>query len=322
MCFNYFNSRETILGSSTPTNLDEAFRKFLSSLELTETQSSLVADRNNALRERLKLNAPYSLEKTILYGSYDRFSQIRPRPTDSWTLDVDVLAILEGTQKDLDNYFNNKDGGWRLLDATFNAINGFQGLPVAKDAPSVTVKWETQKMKVEITPAFHCKGGGFLIPSTSVWSTNWQVTDPVGDAKALTKANEACYGELKPLIKAWKCWNRKEGKILSSYAVETVGFHSAPPGYQGFYSELRRFFNKLLELDGNTLAPPSGIGGNVSINLGYNRYKVEEAYNGIGRALSYSDLGKHRDAILEMAKVFGAPFPLAESAGLLNPWRL
>ncbi len=88
--WGFLDSRTTVLGSKSPADLAEAFQRFLSSLELTDRQGELVADRHNSLRDRILLRAPFKIEKTILFGSYDRWSQIRPRPTDAWTLDVDV----------------------------------------------------------------------------------------------------------------------------------------------------------------------------------------------------------------------------------------
>lgn len=307
--------------SGTPANLNEAFGKFLSSLELTDAQTDLVSARHNALRERIVERAPFSIEDTILYGSYDRHSQIRPRPNDDWALDVDVLVIVKNEKVNLDKYYHYGDGGARLLEALETSIGGYQGLEVAKDAPSVAVKWKREKMKVEVTPAFRAEGGGFLVPSSSWMTTKWQFTDPVGDAAALTKANKACQNELKPLSKAFKCWNRKLGKPISSFAVEAVAYASATSSpYGGFYSELRWFFKKLLDLDGKTVSTPSGRGVPVSIDLGWEGSTVNNAAARIQNACDLERAGKHREAIEQMAIVFGPPFPLAQPQGLLGLW--
>jgi hypothetical protein len=316
----YSSARTTLLTSSTPSNISEAFGRFLSNLELTDTQGSLVADRHNALRERILQRAPFKIDKTVLYGSYERSSQIRPRPTDAWTLDVDIFVIMANQQADIDKYYNYGDGGQRLLDHLKTAMDGFQGLEVEKDAPAVCVKWRTQKMKAEVTPAFKLPRG-FAIPNSSWFSTTWKVTDPIGDSAALTERNKATNGSLKPFIKAMKCWNRKEGRILSSYAVETAAYHSIGTSFVSLEYELILFFQRLLELNGQFLSPPSGIGDKVKIDFDWDaQMKIETALSRVRKAYSFETVGRHRAAIEEMAIVFGQPFPLAQAPGLLGLW--
>ena len=257
---------------------DGELQRFLSSLELTDKQSELAALRNNNLRDRLKQKSSAEIKKTLLIGSYERDTQIRPRITDHWALDVDALAILELSTKNIDTYFKNNDGGEKLLENFYQALYGFQGLEVEKDTPAITVKWMSQKMKVEIVPAFEAQGGGFLIPNYHWWhGYKWIVTNPLEDAKLLSKANINSGGELKPFIKSLKCWNRKEDKILTSFGIEALAFKTVGGTFNGFLPELQSFFETLLQIDGKKIDPPSGLGDSLFVELGSRRSRVERS---------------------------------------------
>ncbi|MDD4976700.1 MAG: hypothetical protein PHY93_20260 [Bacteriovorax sp.] len=308
---------------------EDSVLNFLSNLELTNRESTLVVARNNALRDRLRQNAPFTLdtskESVPLYGSYERDSQIRPKPDAKWALDVDALVVLESSKKNLDSFYHIGDGGWSLLGEVEKILKGYQGLEVTLDAPCVTTKWSTLKMKIEITPAFNAKGGGFLIPSSSaewVWGNKWVHTNPLGDSKALSDGNKACNFELKPLIKALKCWNR-EHKILSSFAIESLAYRTAVGNYKGFGYQLQWFFEQLLKLNGNTILPPSGIGSPIKIDLGWNTSIVEDSLNKVRDAYFLADVNasRQREAIGKMARVFGPAFPLHSQISTLGFFR-
>lgn len=310
--FDAYSYNSILLGESYNLSLNEAFAKFLSNLELTGNQTSTVSNRQNGLRDRLKSNVPYSIDTTLLIGSYPRYSQIRPLNSNEWEIDIDVLAILNGTSYELDKYFYNNDRGSLLLWDTEEAVRGYQGVDVKTDAPSVTASWKSLKMKVEITPAFRRKGGGYLIPNSNYYTNDWIETNPIRDAELLAERNKACNGDFKPLVKALKCFNRRIGKPISSFAIESF-LYSTTNSYQGFYFELKWFLKKLLENDGKFIRPPSGVGKGVYLGISGYRYKIEGAIECIDRALTYDNLGQNRKAVEEMAKVFGSPFPLAST---------
>jgi len=140
--------RET---ASTPT-LNETVRTFLSSLELTDRQVELVASRQKAVRERAESNSLMDIDNTLLIGSYARDTQIRPQMIGSPSLDVDALLILKCTDWNLNIYWHIGDGGTNLLQDTYKALVGFQGVTVQIDRPSITIRWND--MKMELTPAF------------------------------------------------------------------------------------------------------------------------------------------------------------------------
>lgn len=300
----YMNS---ILGSS-PSTLNSAIQKFLTDLELTDRQATLVADRQKTVRERATKESLMDVETSLLIGSYARNTQIRPIPSDSSSLDVDALLVLESSDWNLKKYWHVNDGGASALNDLLKALQSYQGLKTVKiDRPSVTITW--QEMIMELTPAFRAKGGGFLIPSKNMWGTKWIHTAPDLDADELTKANKTCNQELKPMVKMLKSWNRNYGRQFGGFAIETQAYHSTKYSYNGLGSELLYFFQKLLENDGKTLTPPSGIGEILSIQLSsQQRQLINNIKFLIDKAINEASRGNHSEAIRLMGIAFGKPF--------------
>lgn len=288
--------------------LSEAIQSFLTDLELTDRQASLVAQRQNAVRQWAESNSTIDIENSLLIGSYARDTQIRPPPAlIASTLDVDALLILQLTPWNIHTYWDNNDGGTQLLQDVHSALSGYPALSITIDRPSITIKWKD--MKMELTPAFKRPGGGYLIPAKYNFQSQWTLTDPITDAEKLTSLNKRCSNQLKPLIKMLKCWNRGRGKLLGSFAIETQAFHSAQFWYNGYETVIPYFFGKLIENDGKFITPPSGVGDSVFISLGRKKQAVEASKQLTQNAFYAAQQGNHRLAISYFGKVFGKPFP-------------
>lgn len=292
--------------ATAASTLDGAINNFLQALELTDTQSGLVSNRQQLVREKAAASNLFDVEKSQLIGSYARDTQIRSVKSTDF-IDVDSFLILEGTERNLERYWRNKDGGYKILDDLKNALNGYQGLTAKVDRPAVTLSWSN--MTMEMVPAFRRNGGGFLIPSQNWLDNEWQVSDPILDAERITQANKKCNGNFKPLVKMLKCWNRKNSKVLSSFGIETVLYHSTASSFQSFNFELSWFFKKLREFNGKSVESPSGLGKPISINLGfYEQIEIQAAENNIKKAFALASDGRHQEAIKIFGSVFGHPF--------------
>lgn len=291
------------------STLDEAFFKFLSLLELTDNQSSFIAEKHKAIRAKIEESSIFKVQNTLLYGSYERSSQIRPAYDNEWTLDVDILVILDDSEKSkyLERTFTS--GHDLLMDDLQKAVGKFQGLEIVRDTPAISIKWQTQKVIVELTPALNRKDGGFYIPKNTFFE-DWIISDPFADAEALTKGNQALNNNLKPLVKALKCWNRQNDYFLPSFAIETVAYHSATKSkFRGYEVELRWFFKSLLEFGGKNLPSPSGKNGDVFIDLKSNESLIRKTLTSLQHAYDLEKNGDHSLAIREMQNIFGIPFP-------------
>jgi hypothetical protein len=77
---------------------------------------------------------------------------------------------------------------------------------------------------------FYRQGGGFLIPNSI--TNSWLATDPKKHVELVTAANKTHNGDLVPLIKMIKGWNKKHSAFFRSFhlevlALEVLGSHLA-----------------------------------------------------------------------------------------------
>lgn len=302
-----------LFGTGASNPLDTAISKFKSSIEPTDKQTTTVSNRQNAVRDRILLNSNFDIERIVLHGSYARDTQIKPRADaallfyhEKEFVDVDALLILESSQRNLEKYWNVADGGSRVLNDLKKSLDGYQGTSVDVDRPAVSVNWIG--MKMEISPAFNAKSGGYLIPSRK-HGGSWIHTDPLKDAEVMTNANKARKGEIKPLTKMMKSWNRNIGDILESFAVETSVFHSTSD-FTNIPDGIHNFFENILQWNGKYLNTPSGVGQPLPIQL--QSYQIEA----MKRDMSIFTLarqsfyrGDYQAAVRYFGMVFGNPFP-------------
>ncbi len=293
-----------------PKTLNEAILDFLRALEVSDRKPTLVAKRQEAIEHHAQgPRALLNLERSALIGSYATDLQIEPLDPVNKVLDVDLLLILDNTSWNLTRFWKPKDGGTKLLQDLFLGLQKLPEATIRIDRPIVSVRWKDMKMSV--MPALRRKGGGFLTPSTSLLTPNWQVMDPLADVHALAKANKACRERLfNPLVKFLKCWNRHQGQLLSSFALQSIAFHSAPSGYLGFEFEIPWFFDKLLEFDGREINSPANVGEVLTVYFDEpSRTKIQTSQARIKQAFFDAKRGHHRLAIRSMADLFGKPFP-------------
>lgn len=290
------------------TTLDGAITNFLQALELTNSQGTLVSARQNAVRTRAEASALIDVYDSRLIGSYARSSQIRSLSSTDF-IDVDCLLILKTSEYNLNKYWRVNDGGWQVLEDLRRSLDGYQGLSVRIDSPAVTITWND--MKMELVPAFSREGGGYLIPSPGLLSRSWQATDPVTDEAKFAEANAEAKskGKFKPMVKMLKCWNRTNNKILGSFPLETIAYHSTLGSFQDLGTELSWFFKTLRESNGKSFNSPSGIGSPISVQLAWHQVNtLQQVENQIKHAYSAAAAGRHNEAIAVMASVFGRPF--------------
>jgi len=302
-----------LFGQSQKNTLDEAISKFKSSIEPSDRQVTTVSERQEGVRKRILSNSNFDIERIVLHGSYARDTQIKPLPDTALLfyhekefVDVDSLLILENTQKNLEKYWYVNDGGTKALNDLRMSLEGYQGTSVKVDRPAVSVNWVG--MKKEISPAFNAKGGGFLIPSRT-HGGNWIHTDPLKDAEVLTNANKARKGEIKPLTKMMKSWNRNIGDVLESFAVETSVYHSTND-FSNIPDGIHNFFENIVQWNGKSLNTPSGIGQPIPIRI--EDYQIETikrnmAIFTLARQSFYR--GDYQSAVRYFGMVFGKPFP-------------
>ena len=75
---------------------------------------------------------------------------------------------------------------------------------ISRNGQAVTIRFED--FIVDVVPGFNRKGGGYLIPNSITQS--WISTDPKKHVEIFSEANSVHKGNLIPLIKMIKGWNR------------------------------------------------------------------------------------------------------------------
>src|SRR5262249_41168473 len=137
----------------------------------------------------------------FLTGSYKRDTMIAPLKE----ADVDVFIVLNS------KYFT-QDGHASLLDQVKRALKKSytEATDISRNGQAVTIKFSD--VAIDVVPGFNRNGGGYLIPDAI--AKRWISTDPKKHVQIWTDRNTNQKGQLIPLIKMIKGWNRKHSQLF------------------------------------------------------------------------------------------------------------
>lgn len=288
------------------TTIQEAFAKFRQNLEITALQESTVATRQQNVRDALKANL--TVQDSFLTGSYSRSTMIAPLSN----ADVDIFFVLDPTYF---YHYDGKNGGQAgFLDYVKRTLlRTYTRTPdISRNGQAVTIRFTD--FSVDAVPGFDRKGGGYLIPNSIQQS--WLSTDPKAHVEIMAAANKAHSGDLVPLVKMIKCWNREHSKFFRSFHLEVLGLEILNNvAISNFPSGARFFFDKARTLVTQQNVDPAGYGGDVGSYIN-TQDKIDEAvskfqlaYDRAIKAESFASQGNVRQAIDMWRKVFGDYFP-------------
>jgi hypothetical protein len=293
--------------------LEEAFKKFRSRLELSDTEQKDASRRHYDVRDVIK--EKFSLENDFLTGSYARWTKTKPLK------DVDVFCVLDG----------DKESGYlkktprELLDAFLKALApafGKENVSIGRRSVRVSygsneAEFEEKVMSIDVVPAFS-SGKAYKIPDTTA-SAQWIKTDPEIHAEKATEANKAFDQEWKPLVKMIKKWNNTYDKpVRPSFLVEVMALDILYPPFSGGYVyELKSFFATAAERISETWEDPAGLGPPVSDEMDSAKcrfavQKLREASQNVDYAIRLGREGKNGEALrIWRERIFGDMFPLS-----------
>lgn len=288
------------------TTIQQAFAKFRQNLEITALQESTVATRQKSVRDALK--AGLSVKDSFLTGSYSRSTMIAPLAN----ADVDIFFVLDPSYF---HHYNGKNGGqagfldWvkRILLRTYTRTPD-----ISRSGQAVTIRFTD--FSVDAVPGFDRQGGGYLIPNSITQS--WLSTDPKAHVQIMSAANSAHAGNLVPLVKMIKCWNRAHSKLFRSFHLEVLALEILNNvKISDFPSGARFFFDKARTVVTQQNVDPAGYGDDVGSYIN-TREKIDEAvskfqlaYDRAIKAESFASQGNVYEAIDMWRKVFGDYFP-------------
>lgn len=289
------------------TTILAAFQKLKENLEITGLQKSTVSTRQNNIREVIERDL--AVLDSFLTGSYSRNTMIAPLKE----ADVDIFIVLDS--KYFYHYNNGQNGGQAgLLDLVKRTLRKtYTRTPdISRNGQAVTIRFED--FMVDVVPGFERKGGGFLIPN-SITQT-WISTDPKRHVEIFSQANSVHNGDLVPLIKMIKGWNKNSGKYFRSFHLEVIVLQILNGvTISDFPSGVRFFFDKGRFYVTKQNPDPAGYGGDVG-NYINTQEKIQEAaskfqlaYERAIKAEEYASKGYIEDAIDMWIKIFGDYFP-------------
>jgi hypothetical protein len=232
--------------------IDEGFKGLTSSLEISGLQESDVSTRQKNVREVME--AGLTVLDSFLAGSYRRSTMIAPLSE----ADIDIFVVL-------DPKYYEASGQAALLDKVKGVLRKtYTKTPeISRNGQAVTIIFSD--FKVDVVPTFYRDGGGYLIPDSQMG--RWIPTDPKKHLELWTAANKAHAGDLVPLIKMLKGWN-KSRDLVRSFHLETLALSVLTNvTISDFPSGVRYFFDKARAKIPVKLADPAGYSDDVAAYL-------------------------------------------------------
>ena len=281
-----------------PVTITQGFTTLSSRLALTGLQQETVSGRQKAVRSAVA--GKLDVLDSFLTGSYRRSTLIAPLSA----ADVDIVVVLDSRY--------HPSGARNVLERTKNALLSTYSTPkVSRNGQAVTVTF--QDFTIDVVPAFHRQGGGYLICNSG--TNTFISTDPKRHVELAAARNQAHTGGLVPVVKMLKSWNRNNSTSFRSFHLEVLAWQVFKNVKLTSYpSAVRYFFDKSRATIGRPLEDPAGYGGNIAgyLTVGNQRLLVSHLDTALARALNaerYAAASNTRLAFAEWRKVFGDKFP-------------
>lgn len=288
------------------TTIRQSFLELKENLNITDLQTGTVSTRQSSIRKVIE--AELSVKDSFLTGSYSRNTMIAPLNE----ADIDIFFVLDNQYFYRYNGQNGSQAG--LLDLVKRTLRRtYTRTPdISRNGQAVTIRFED--FMVDVVPAFNRQGGGYLIPNSLTQS--WISTDPKKHDVIVSQANKNHNGNLIPLIKMIKGWNKNINKYFRSFHLEVLALEMLNNVTISDYpSGVRFFFDKGRALITKQNTDPAGYGGDIGSYIDSQEMideavaKFQLAFDRAIKAESYESQGYTRSAIDEWRKIFGDYFP-------------
>ncbi len=290
---------------------NEAFLKFRTRLETTDTEDKSASTRQQRIREQL--DAALDIERHFLTGAYRRHTKTKPLRdvdimivlTDTGYLDRHPHDILEVVRAVLAPHY-----GQGRVCCDRRAVRVDFGVTIVEDVSDEVVSFD-------VVPAF-AHNDHYLIPDDVLGE--WIHTNPEIHRIKATSANQDFAEQWKPLVKMIKKWNEVHGRpIEPSFLIEVMALKLISGVWSGDHRrELRQFFASAADHIGDGWPDPAGVGPDISDVLDADPVKMEQARTALRSAEAASTAainlersGRTGDALAAWRALFGPLFPLS-----------
>lgn len=289
-----------------PFTISESFNKLRSNLEITFPQATTVSVRQQSVRATI-LNG-FTIVEDFLTGSYARSTMISPLKE----ADVDIFVALDPSYY---RHYNGQNGGPAgLLDAMKRTLlKTYTSTPdISRNGQAVTIRFTD--FVVDVVVGFQRQGGGYLIANSI--NKEWLATNPKKHVEILSAANKMHNGNLVPIIKMLKSWNRSHSYLLRSFHVEVLAlqvFNNVR--IDDFPSGVRYFFDKARAKVAEKNLDPAGFGDDIGryINTPQKLQdiltRLEAGFKQAVDAEHYAARGDVINAVAQWRKVMPNHFP-------------
>ena len=232
-----------------PTTTAQGFAWLRETMQVTSLQASTVSTRQNRVRGAIERGM--NVLDSFVAGSYRRNTLVAPLKD----CDVDICMVLHP------EHYNSSRPAALLDEVRAVLLDTYPTSPrVSRNGQAVTIT--CSDFHVDVVPAFNRKGGGYVIPNSR--TEGWIETDPKRHIAIWSEANQANGGNLVPLIKMIKAWNRTHSALFRSFHLELIVLHALNGiTISDFPSGVRFVFDKARALARLQIPDPAGYGDNV-----------------------------------------------------------
>lgn len=289
--------------------IDEAFHKFKSRLEISDTEAKDASTRQQRIRDLL---GDKIVKHDFLTGSYARHTKTKPlkdvdifvvlgKDASSWR-DRSPITVLRDVKAILDDEF-----GAHRAEVVRRSVRVDFGVRIVDDVSDKVVSFD-------VVPAFE-EDGHFVIPDKILG--DWMPTDPRIHAGEATAANQAFDLKWKPIVKMIKKWNDHNGKpVKPSFLIEVMAMKLIAGPWTGSYPyELKGFFATAAGAISEVWPDPAGLGEPVSDRLDNDpalmiraKAALRSAEQVSTEALRLAAAGRNGDALTSWQQLFGPLF--------------
>ena len=276
------------------------FGRLRTNLEITGLQGTTVSTRQRNVREAMADG--FDVLSSFLSGSYSRSTMIAPLKSS----DIDIFVVLHP------KYYAKYKPGQLLNRVRTVLLRTYTRTPkISRNGQAVTITFTD--FAVDVVPGFNRKGGGYLIPDSI--AGEWIETNPKVHDAAFSTANGAHGGNLVPVVKMLKGWNRGINDGFVGFYLELLAKRELTGvTISDFPSGVRFVFDKGRDAVRYKIADPAGYGAYVNplskvatVDAAVSRFTT--AYNRARKAENYAASGNVTSAFDEWRKVFPSYFP-------------
>lgn len=331
-----------------------AFKKFQTYIvDLEQTTTEIGRASQEYLFEQVKKlsknhsNFPRLKGNYIPFGSFARKTKIRPLD------DIDLLLLLNGRGINVELSYRKKVSGYGVnmtavcrvkitdihspllsfadnkgyvnsikilnrIKSYLASVPNYQKAEKNRRMQAVTLNLKSHPWIFDIVPAipiynYQDKATHFLIPDGY---GNWIRTNPKIDAQSLTSVNAKHKGELLPVLRLLKYWNKRKHKpSLSSYYFETlvVQTFQYAPEITSYPAALEYFFHHCSSYIMSSCLDPKRLGEALDANVSWDtKQKILKALKNAASHASHAMMAESKNdqktAIYWWKKVFGSEF--------------